>query len=358
MNQENDQSRRLIVGLIVGAVFGLGIGLLLGLVFAYVISPVEWVDGAPQDLREDYAAYYWQLVAESYRIHGDPELAQKQLGEWTDQERLQAALDRAHIESSPEQQQVLQTLSNRLVVGAATPQATPGATRPAETGSGPAGVKINWGTFLLTLALILLVLVAIGLFVSRARKSRMMEGELEELPGEAPELSFAAQQGEAAPDSSSLVDVTPRYTLGREHFDESESIEISTGLYVGDCGILVAGYLDEDSPDRVTAIEVWLFDKYAIQTVRKVLMSEYAYNNETLRERLKEKGELVLAEPYQPVLLETAALRVEATITDLVYGMDDSRPNSYFEQFNTRLVARQVGPIVDALAGPRDELGI
>jgi hypothetical protein len=358
MNQENDQSRRLIVGLIVGAVFGLGIGLLLGLVFAYVISPVQWVDGAPQDLREDYAAYYWQLVAESYSKHGDPDLAQKQLGEWTDQERLQAALDRAHIESSPEQQQVLQTLSNRLVVAAATPQATAGATPPAETGAGPAGLKINWGTFLLTLLLILLVLVAIGLFVSRARKARMMEGELEEMPGEEPELLFAAQQGEAPADAAPLVDVTPRYTAGREHFDESESIELGTGLYVGDCGILVAGYLDEDSPDRVTAIEVWLFDKYAIQTVRKVLMSEYAYNDETLRERLKEKGELVLAEPNQPVPLETAALRVEATITDLIYGMDDHRPNSYFEQLNTRLVARQIGPIVDALAGPRDELGI
>ena len=77
MNLENGRPGRLLIGLIVGAIFGLGLGLLLG----YVIAPVRWVDGAPQDLRVDYAANYWRFVTESYSEHGDPDLAQQQLGE-------------------------------------------------------------------------------------------------------------------------------------------------------------------------------------------------------------------------------------------------------------------------------------
>ena len=356
MNQENERSRRLFVGLIVGAIFGLGIGLLLG----YVIAPVKWVDGAPQDLRVDYAANYWRFVTESYSKHGVTALAQQQLGEWDDTERLQAALERAHIESSPEQQQALQTLSNKLVVGAATAQPGPGATQAAETKGRLGGLKINWGTFLLTLLLVLLVLVAIGLFVSRMRKERAMEGEPEETPVDRLEQAgLAAGQPEAAAlGTTPLAHFKTTYNQAKEYYDEALPIETETGDYLGECGVGIAERLDEDAMDKVTGIEVFLFDKNAISTVTKVLVSEYAYNDEQLRRSLMEKGDLVLAQLNEPIILETATVRVEAEITNLRYGTDDPRPNSYFEELTTDLVIRQVGPIVDRMAGPPDTISV
>ena len=41
--------------------------------------------------------------------------------------------------------------------------------------------------------------------------------------------------------------------------------------------------LDEDSMDKVTAIEVFLFDKNAISTVTKVLMTDYCFGDDALR---------------------------------------------------------------------------
>lgn len=352
MNQENERSRRLIVGLIVGTIFGLGIGLLLG----YVVAPVRWVDGAPQDLRVDYAASYWRFVTESYSQHGNLELARQQLGEWKDKARLQAALERAHIESSPEQQQALQSLSNKLVVGAAPAEAPPEAAEPAEPEGGLTGLKINWGTFLLTLLLILLVLVAIGLFVSRARKARLIEGEPEETPIERlePDAFATDQPQEAALAITPLAHFKTTYTQAKEYYDEALPIETKTGEYLGECGVGIAERLDEDTIDRVTAIEVFLFDKNAISTVTKVLVSEYAYDDEQLRRSLMEKGDLVLAQLNQPIVLETATVRVEAEITDLRYGTDDPRPNSYFEELTTELVIHQVGPIVDRMSASPD----
>jgi hypothetical protein len=356
MTQENGRSTRLIIGLVIGAIFGLGIGLLFG----YVIAPVQWVDGTPQDLRSDYAAYYWQMVAESYGDNGDVDLADRRLGAWTDQERLQAALDRAHIESSVEQQQVLQSLSSRLVVGAAPAGPSTDVTEAPEADDDRTGLKINWGTFLLTLLLVLLVLVAFALLVTRARKSRARASVGEEPFAEgavdtsAPDVlqRVSAPPGEdaALADAPPLAHLTTTYTQNREYYDEAVGIETAKGDFLGESGISIVERLDENAPDKVTAFEVFLFDKGELRTVTKVLMSEYAYNDEELRKRLMEKGDLVLAQVNQPVVIETTALRLEATITDMLYGIDDVRPNSYFEKLSTELVVRQIGPIIDKMA--------
>jgi hypothetical protein len=97
-----------------------------------------------------------------------------------------------------------------------------------------------------------------------------------------------------------------------------------------------------------------LFDKNAISTVTKVLASEYAYNDEQLRRRLMEKGDVVLAQLNELIVLETATVRVEAEITELRYGMADPRPNSYFEELGTELVIHQAGPIVDRMSDPSE----
>ena len=128
------------------------------------------------------------------------------------------------------------------------------------------------------------------------------------------------------------------YQLGMDNFDESFSIEEADGAFKGECGMGISEVMGEDAPRKVMAFEVWLFDKSDIRTITKVLLSDYAYNNEALRNKLSARGEAILAQPGTTVLLETTALSVEATVVDMEYGADP--PGSYFNAVTVSLAAR------------------
>jgi hypothetical protein len=51
-----------------------------------------------------------------------------------------------------------------------------------------------------------------------------------------------------------------------------------------------------------------------------------------IRDRLEAKGELVLLQPREQILLETANLQLLATVVDLEYGMGSMPQNSYFQR--------------------------
>lgn len=346
MTQERGRSTRVATGAIVGAIFGLGIGILLGLLYAYQIAPVQFVDAEPQHLREDYAATYWQLVTQAYSQHGDLELAKRQLGSWQDTERLQNVLGRARVESSPEIGLAIDSLADKVVGEAATvPEATAAPGEQEPTGGSLLG-NVNWGTFLGVLLLLLLLLAVVGLILSRARRrsSTSTPAARSEAKAEAPEWLATAREGEAAPAAAlGLGHFVTGYAVGNDHYDESFSIETPTGEFLGECGVGISETIGEGSPDHVTAFEVWLFDKNDIRTVTKVLMSEYAYNDAELRDRLAPKGEAVLAQANTPLVLETATLRVTATATEALYSQDDSQlpPNSAFDRLTVELVTEQ-----------------
>ena len=56
-------------------IIGFGIGLLYG----WVIDPVEYVDTFPETLREDYKTDYVLMVAETYQVERDIDLAVERL---------------------------------------------------------------------------------------------------------------------------------------------------------------------------------------------------------------------------------------------------------------------------------------
>ena len=58
---------------------GIFFGLLLGLLFGWVIRPVEYIDTAPEALREDFRSDYVLMVAEAYIVDRDLELARFKL---------------------------------------------------------------------------------------------------------------------------------------------------------------------------------------------------------------------------------------------------------------------------------------
>lgn len=47
------------------------VGLAVGLYYGWVISPVQYVDTAPDTLREDYQVDYVLMVAEAYQVEDD-----------------------------------------------------------------------------------------------------------------------------------------------------------------------------------------------------------------------------------------------------------------------------------------------
>jgi hypothetical protein len=120
------------------------------------------------------------------------------------------------------------------------------------------------------------------------------------------------------------------YVMGDTHYDESFSIELSSGDFVGECGLGIAAPVNRYDPSRVTAFELWLFDKSDIRTVTTFLLSQHALDDAALRSRWQSKGELVLAEPDGVTVMETRTLRLRARVLDMQYGFSDTFPQASF----------------------------
>ena len=50
---------------------GVVLGIMLGILFAWVISPVEYVDTAPESLKDEFKDQYRVLIASAYVANGD-----------------------------------------------------------------------------------------------------------------------------------------------------------------------------------------------------------------------------------------------------------------------------------------------
>jgi hypothetical protein len=141
------------------------------------------------------------------------------------------------------------------------------------------------------------------------------------------------QMGLAPPITQTMT----TYVLGDDLYDESFSIDTQAGEFMGEYGVGVSEAIGVGEPKKVTAMEIWLFDKNDIKTATKVLMSKHAFNDPSIRGRLEPKGELVVVEPQAQVLLETATLQLLVTIVDLEYGNGALPTDSYFDRITLEL---------------------
>jgi hypothetical protein len=129
------------------------------------------------------------------------------------------------------------------------------------------------------------------------------------------------------------------YNLGNDLYDDSFSIDSQAGEFLGECGVGISETVGVGEPKRVTAFEVWLFDKNDIQTVTKVLMSQHAFSDEATKQRLAAKGEPIPAEAGREMELETATLRLQARVVDMSYGSGALPPESFFDRMTLELTA-------------------
>ena len=103
------------------------------------------------------------------------------------------------------------------------------------------------------------------------------------------------------------------------------------------------------------AFEAWLFDKgrgtLKTTTVTKVLMSDFAYQNEIVRKKLVSRGE---GEAFEPVLatpggtftLETDFLVAQGHIVEMEYG-EGTPPLSFFKNLTINFDIHQKGEPLD-----------
>jgi hypothetical protein len=340
--------RRIWIGPLVGLIIGLGLGLLIG----WVIAPVSWQPNA-----DDV-----QAVADSYALNNDAVLARARLKNLSraDQERIIKALIQERTSKGlTREAERLNALAQALgisvspgAIGTPGAPSTPVATRPAgaTTPAPSSGFDIGAIVPLILIVLVfILIAAAIAVFVLRvlpslrarraARKPATTESDLATSPREGELFKPRAPAPAPTTTPGGLGRFVPSYTLGNDNYDTSYSLESSRGEFLGECGMGISETIGEGKPDKVTAFDLWLFDKADVRTVTQILLSEHAFKDQNLRTKLSAKGEAILAEKGKTLHLETASLRVDAQIVELVYATNPSLPpNSHFQKLIVEIV--------------------
>jgi hypothetical protein len=317
-----------ILGFIVGAIFGL-------VVLGWWLFPVEWTDGTPGQLRADLREDFLRAAIDSYTLNENPSLASSRLDALGD-----AADDTmATVAASPGEQSIETISQFQRLLGGEAVVATPDAGGQQGAGGGTEVPAAASGTrnLLLTFCGITLVL---GVALAAIYFVRRRQGDGERPAAlKAREYTRGAEQTDyvTSGDGAPLSQWMTTYLVGDDLFDDSFSIDSPSGEFMGECGVGIAETIGVGSPKRVTAFEIWLFDKNDIQTVTKVMMSSHIFRNDSDRERLSAKGEPVLAIPGVETVLETQTLQMVARVVDMQYGEGALPEESFFERVTLEL---------------------
>ncbi len=221
----------------------------------------------------------------------------------------------------------------------------PPQTTPTATSSGGLGALLV--PIILILIVFVLVVAAALIFFLRILPSMQNRGApraaattTAAAPGETPQWAERVTPAPAATTApGGLGHFVPQYTLGNDNYDTSYSLETPRGEFLGECGMGISETIGEGKPDKVTAFDLWLFDKADVRTVTQILMSDYAFNDQTLRTKLATKGEAILAEKGKTIKLETQSLAITAQIVELVYATNPNYPpDSHFQKLIVEIV--------------------
>ena len=314
-------------------------GLIIGLlVLGWWLWPVQWTSGAPVDLAKGYRDFYLRAIAIAYSSNAvtADDLQKLVIGDKWSVAGLLQEVERLSQESPNPDIYVRLKGALEFMKSQQSPGATATAT-PGDTGGGITPLALVG--VVLAVALVVLVSLALVRRINQPARTQAARG-MGAGPGGVAEGVAVRWHGETEPP---LREFTMKYELGDDHFDLSHAIETATGMFLGECGMGISETLNASGPKRVTAFEVWLFDKNDIRTVTSVLMSEHAYADPALKAKLAAKGDLVLAEPSAAITIETQTLRVRARVTEMEYGIGQLPENSFFSRLHVVLAAWPLG---------------
>jgi len=363
-------------------------GLVLGLIIGWVILPVQWTDASAEHLRADLRIDYLRNLITTYTLNGDKEKAiqlYQELGEKADSTLSELLAQPGFLSTE-------QITRFTTALGIAMPQASGEAasTAPLTLEDGTE-IKVDTGedaqpaqesNTLLWLGFGLLAILAIGAYLAYRyyfKERSVVEGNPLDADTSENRVAPAAVRQPAAVPMRPAAEPTPAapvqnqsafkpplfgngkqsssspvqkqkpvaqfmstYAFGDDRYDESFTFDAPNGEFLGECGVSVSEIIGVGEPKKISAFEVWLFDKNDIQTVTKVLMSEHVFSDPVLRQRLEMKGEPILAEAGKLFELQTASLRMEARIVDLTYGDLPLPPQSYFQRATIELAVYRI----------------
>lgn len=324
MNLTDTLKRPVIVG-----IAALILGILLGLTWGWVLQPVEWYDAPVSLLRPDLQDQYLRMAIDSYRVNADADLAARRYQDLGAQggglfETVKAnpgKLDPAAID------QFKDLLKSKNLYN---PEAQPVA-NPATASNPNLGIAIIVGALL---AVAGVAAAAFWLLRGGGRRSGPITPAQQAADyARAVEKTDYVAQGSTPP----VAQYVTTYVLGDDLFDDSFSIDSPSGEFLGECGVGISETIGVGDPKKVTAFEVWMFDKNDIQTVTKVLMSPHAFNDPGFRGKLEPKGELISVEPHKQIVLETQTLQMIVTVSDMQYGQGGLPNGSYFDRLTLEL---------------------
>lgn len=311
----------------VAVIIALIVGIVLGLGWAWGIQPVEWIDSPVDKLRADLRMEYMSMTVDSFRVNADLNLAAKRykdLGSTAYQtfQELKATpgkVDPVLLEIFEKQ------MTEAGVMIPVAPPSTAGSNNSMLT-------AILWGAVIA----LLLVGAAFGFYLFRGGRK---PGAPLTAAQQAAELSRSAEKTDysTVSDTPPVAQYVTTYVLGDDLFDDSFSIDSQSGEFLGECGVGISETIGVGDPKKVTAFEVWMFDKNDIQTVTKVLMSPHAFNDPNFRTKLESKGEMFLVDNHKQIMLETQTLQMVVTVVDVQFGQGALPTGSYFDRITLEL---------------------
>lgn len=345
------------------AIGGLVVGILIGwLAIGWWLWPIEWTDADASKLRADLKAQYLCMVVDSYKVNRNASLAEARIDAMgvnlQTSPYLFDTLQSGGCSYLPADADILELKSALLAgtsgTGVTLTQEAPvaGNTTPVSllpTATTATKTTPKTSTILISVLCVVFLLIGGALvyifFIRNRKKGKPISaGDMDEEYME-DEGSYANQTmpTKTVPASAAGAGAGPAahfmttYVIGDDLYDDSFSIDAQSGEFLGECGVGISDTIGVGDPKKVTAFEVWLFDKNDIQTVTKVLMSSHAMNDPAIRQRLASKGEPLLVEAGQQVLLETATLQLEARVIELVYGQGALPAGSFFERMTLEI---------------------
>jgi hypothetical protein len=330
----------------VAAAIGLIVGLFVGLVIlGWGLWPVQWTNADPSSLRPDLQADYLRMTIDSYVRNGGGIITQAE-NEALARQRYQelgevgpALLDT--IKTGYPDKNAIDNFA--LLMKSPTPTMT---VTPV-TGQTPA--KTGGFTTFLVIGGTLILFVILGFAVYKYLIPYFRHTKHESPANRARDITNQAEMTDYSTSATEqpIAQFMTTYVLGDDLFDDSFSIDSPAGEFLGECGIGISETVGVGEPKKVTAFEVWLFDKNDIQTVTKVLMSAHAFNDVATFQRLQAKGEPFMVERGKQVVLETAAIQLVATATDMEYGQGALPADSYFERLTLEIAVwpKNVPPV-------------
>ena len=335
-----DLIREYIKRPLVIAILGAVAGLIIGLIIGWGLWPVQWTTASPAELHPGYQDMWLRMSIISYGATLDATTAKNDYDYLGDA----GAATLARVKADPgniDPTLITQYGAAVSAVAQVQPTTQPGTTPTTSTAKTGRSNLVTWLVVMCAVTLVFAAVIVVYFVLQGRKRTAGVTSSTPQIsttevqpPTEWTNLPVSTEQAPMAQFMAS-------YKAGDDLFDDSFSVDSPSGEFLGECGVGISETIGVGVPKKVTAFEVWLFDKNDIQTVTKVLMSAHAFNDPTIRQKLEAKGEPFEANSGGQTILETATLKLVARVVDMAYGQGAFPENSFFDSLVLELAIWQ-----------------